>query len=237
MTLINGSGFLSLCQAYRICWISGRFGGGKTSLAYRVAYDLVRYSGYRYVISNIKDIWSEKLSDIVLRDDLVDSVVILDEGGVFLKYGRDVEEYMTLLRKLNIVVLIPSVMPPSNRIRFFRVKRTFNLNRIGLPVWVYKWSISDGFETFSEVFYWWNPQEIFGVYDTKAPPIDDGGVSKWLSKIKTENRERTGYTSVATVDEGDKVDEGEQSLDVLEASENISNSVSLYAESLSKRRH
>jgi hypothetical protein len=239
VSLINGSGFLNLCVAYRICWISGRFGGGKTALAYRAAYELVKSYGYRYVVSNIKDVWKEPLDKIEILNDMADCVLIMDEGGIYLKYGRDVEEYLKLLRKLNIIILIPSVMPPSNRIRFFKVKRISNLQRIGVPLWVYKWSISDGFESFSEQFYWWRPSEIFGVYDTKAPPIDDGGISQWFSKVEKGNRERQGYTSEAVVTGKEQSAEMDQKADadeIFEAAEIITGGISLYADALSKRR-
>lgn len=241
MGFINGETFLALLANYRILWVKGGFGGGKSALAYKVAYELVKSGQFKYIVSNIKDIWSDPVESIEWSEnDTLDAVIILDEGGLFLRFGRDVEEYLTLLRKLNIVVLIPSVLPPSTRVTFFSCQRVMNLKRVGLPVWVMKWTLRYG-EVNQETFFWTEPSEIFGVYDTKAPPNDDAGVSDWLIAKKEEFAKRAGYARSgsrrAAVIEGSGMDAGSGSASaVVEAAERIEGALSLYSEGFTKRR-
>lgn len=243
MGLINAETFVNLVEVYRIIWIKGRFGGGKSALAYRIAYELVKKGFCKHILSNIQDVWSSSFEDIQFdENDLLSTVIIADEGGLFLRYGRDVEEFLTLLRKLNIVLLIPSVLPPSQRVRFFSVQRVMNLNRVGLPMWVYRWTLNYGGEIEKEFFVWYQPSEIFGVFDTKSPPVDDAGISEWLVTKKDEVRKRLGYQAkrrnvIDFDDESSIMDKRESTFDpVLEAAESIEGSISVYAEAVNSRR-
>ncbi|MDZ4221192.1 MAG: hypothetical protein U1D70_19485 [Methylobacter sp.] len=209
MGLINGSGLIELASHYRIIWIQGRFGGGKTALAYQLAMELVRLGRVKYIISNVKDVVSDVPDDVKLDEhDRLNTAIIADEGGVFLRYGRDVEEYLTMMRKLNIILIIPSVMPPSMRVRFFSVRRVMNLAVIGLPIWIYRWKLSYGGEVEKENFAWVDYKDIFGLYDTLGAPVDDGGIGAWLDSAKKEFRRNRGYKEDRGALEGGTLESG-----------------------------
>jgi hypothetical protein len=139
MSLVNAATFIGYCSTFRVVHIGGRYGGGKTSLAWRLAYELVDKGLARYVISNVKSVWSDDPAKITLRQGVyVDAVVILDEGGIFLKTGYDADKFLAFLRKLNITLLIPSVLPPATKARFLSVQRVWNAGVLGLPLWWYR---------------------------------------------------------------------------------------------------
>jgi hypothetical protein len=195
--LLNGDMVLSYLQMYRICWIGGRFGGGKTALAFRLAYELVASGRFRYLISNVDSVWRDDLAAVKPRYEgnrmFADCVVVLDEGGLFLKTGTDAEKYLAFLRKFNICIIIPSVQPPASRVKFMSVQMIFNGYSLGLPFWMYKLVLSYMASKEVDYFTWLNPTEVFGVYDTGGVPTDDAGIGDWLVDFTNEAQQRAGY--------------------------------------------
>ncbi|MEA4910184.1 MAG: hypothetical protein VB089_21360 [Anaerolineaceae bacterium] len=127
---------------------------------------------------------------------LMDTVVVLDEAGLFLKSSQDAEEYQAALRKMNVVILLPSVQPPTSRLKFLTVYRAFNLETLGIPGWLYKYHLKVGYEHESDWFLWWNPSEIYGIYSTEDFPSDDEGIGTWIAGQKDELQRRQGRTRV-----------------------------------------
>ena len=131
--LIGHENFMHTLYGTRTLWIKGDLGSYKTALAYRLAYELMEKKkfGYRYVLSNIPDVWSERPEDVVIRwkkavnsdrqNPFGDAIVILDEGGHFIKNRQDVEMIFDALRKLNVLVIVPSKDEPHRVIRSLRV--------------------------------------------------------------------------------------------------------------------
>ena len=196
MALWAGGQALAYCKLYRVVWMGGRYGGGKTALAFRLAHDLLKNHGYRYLLSNVKSVWTDDPKKIVLRDgQYADAVVILDEGGLFLKSSKDAETFLAFLRKLNVVILIPSVTPPTLKVRSFTIQRVYNLYSYGLPAWVYRWTLSSGHIKETGLFYWVSPPEIFGVYDTLGTPSDDGGLEDIFNDWTVKLQKTAGYTA------------------------------------------
>lgn len=195
MALISAHTFLNYVKDYRVLWLSGRYGGGKTALSYRIAYELVAFYGFRYILSNIKSVWDDRFEDVVLRDGVyADAVVILDEGGLFLETSRDAKAFLAFLRKLNIVLVVPSVTPPASKLQFLSVQRVMDISRIfPLPIWAYRFDLVSGHIRETEMFYWWRPSEIFGVYDTLAFPEDDGGLGRYFNEWTKLAQAHTGY--------------------------------------------
>lgn len=246
MSFYMGDVFLGLVKLYRMVWISGRYGGGKTALSYRIAHYLLETGFVRYVVSNTDSVWSSKLEDVKPRFDdrgmpILDTCVILDEGGLFLKTTKDADEYMAFLRKLNVILLMPSVTPVSSRLRALTVMREFNARIIGLPLWVYKYTLHQGVIRENERFYWFNPQEIYGIYDTYATPVDDVGISDWLAgwvevAVKAYY-DRSGHKRVEKQQPiyGMEVGGGVAG-DALEASENFIQAADVISSSFARRQ-
>ena len=66
--LLNAQLAMGYLRLYRVAFIEGRYGGGKTSLAFRMAHDLLRSGQYRYLLSNVKSVWTDALDTVVPRD-------------------------------------------------------------------------------------------------------------------------------------------------------------------------
>jgi len=159
----------------------GSYGGGKTSACFDLAYQLYMTGRYRYILGNSNSVWTDSPEKVVLRDgSFVDAIVILDEGGLFMRLSTDADQFLLGLRKLNITILVPSVLPPSSRIKTLQIQRTFNGNSFGLPFWLYDYRLNLGSEKEKDWFAIYKPYEIFGIYDTLDYPIDDLYLSEWF---------------------------------------------------------
>jgi hypothetical protein len=182
LQFINAGEFLGMLSAFRILWISGRFGGGKTSLAAMLAAWLLANGKVESVVSNLK------LSFSTLPvTPLYNAAVVLDESWIYLDDRSSVTTYAAFVRKFNHYLLLPSVWPPHNRFTFLSVQRVFNGYAVGLPMWFYRWQL--GMRSVKEKGYFAvaNPAAIFGHYDTEFVPVDDGGIS---DAIKTTGESR-----------------------------------------------
>lgn len=193
----NAGLVLRMIYNYRFCHIGGRFGGGKTAIAYRLAYELMEKFEFRYLLSNVKSVWNDDLSKVELRKDkdgvgrFVDAVIILDEAGEFINSASQARQWLSFLRKLNIVILLPSVMPPYHSMRLLSIRRKWNLFAVGIPYWGYAAKLSAEDDDMKIDFGWWNPSEIYGIYDTLGYPTDADEI---LNKIKTWVSEVSGAT-------------------------------------------
>lgn len=188
--LVNGLPFLSLVRTERVCYFGGRTGSGKTALAFRVAYELVRTGFSRYLLTNVPCVWADSPSDVVVRDgQYLDVCIVLDEAGQFLRMGRDAEAFISAMRKLNVVLLLPSHRPVPRSCDQLRVRMVFDFTLVGLPVWLYavRYRLEKGADKY---YLWWvRPSEIFGVYDTQYFATGDAGLSDWMvgEKAKLAN--------------------------------------------------
>lgn len=195
--LINGNTYISMAKLFRVIYIAGRYGGGKTALAFRTAEELLEKGFCKYLVSNVPNVWQSQVDNIESDEfGCLNTVIILDEGGLFLEDRQSAKEFMVALRKLNVVILIPSVWPPSSKLKMVRTQRTLNGQVFGLNAWAIECSLNYLSQKEKFTFYWQNPSEIFGVYDTRALPIDDAGIGGWLyeriERIKTHDGKITG---------------------------------------------
>lgn len=196
--LIGADNFLGMVSSYRMCWFEGRYGGGKTSLAVRVAYELLKRGKVRYCISNIPIVFRDDPAKVELRDGKrADCVVVLDEAGIYLDTGRDARAFLAFLRKMNIILLMPSVLDVARVLQTFSVQRTVTWNSIGIPLWMYNAKLRSGRQRDSYNFGWWNPSEIFDIYDTEAAPDDDAGlhtyVQEWTRQLQAAAKVKISY--------------------------------------------
>lgn len=185
MPLIGGGLAMSVIEGQHMVWIDGYQGSGKSSLAVRIAHDLLRRGYVKYCISNIPIVFADELEDVIPTGEgsqiRLNCVVILDELGKFLKTGRDVGQFSNFLRKLNVILLGPSVEEPATAFRKLRIERTFDFTNLGIPAWSYMYEIRRGGDRKCDKFIWTNPQEVYGLYDSDAKPIDDAYISEFLN--------------------------------------------------------
>ena len=190
--------FLRMVANYRVVWLSGRFGGGKTSLAVWLAAWLVKNSYARQLVSNIPIIGRSHPPPVPVNN----SVILLDESWMYVDSWTDVKAYAAFLRKANLYLLLPSVWPPHHRLRMLECHRVFNGFVLGLPFWVYRWSLSMASIAEKGYFMLWNPQRCFNLYDTEYIPRDDGGImfaiSSSIGELPKDGRRQVRQTETPT---------------------------------------
>lgn len=177
----------------RIVHIGGSFGSGKTALAFELAYYFWKNYPYRYIFTNIQSVWNDDPSEVVLRDGkFVDAIIIIDEAGVFLKKKSHWDEWDFALRKLNVILLAPSVkkLPVNDEVLY--VERSMNLKRGLIPAWRYGVYLKSRSGEDVVNFNWVKPDEIFGIYSTDDTPLDAKEISAYLKSWLAEREENLG---------------------------------------------
>jgi hypothetical protein len=201
--LSGHEGFFESLSNIRTLWVKGRPGGYKTSLCYRLAYDLLNSDlGYRYFLSNLKDVWSDGLKDIQPRidelgDKYLDSVILLDEGGLFLPSGQALSDIISFVRKYNILFMVPCVSDVPRALKMLRCWPGVNLMNFGIDAIQYHWRVYCEDDEVKGSFWWFNPKEIYGIYSTSDKPVDCKGIDEWL--IEQKNNDTQGKFIKRTV--------------------------------------
>lgn len=205
--MLRGEAFLLAVRNFRLCWIGGRYGSGKTSLAVRLAIEFLHRGWARYIVANFPSVVSDDIQSIPPRD----AVVILDEAGVFLR-DADLDRITAYLRKFNITLLLSSVIPVSQRARTLNIQRLLNYSALGVPMWHYSAQLD--YMRVRELLYlqWWRPSEVHGLYDTTYVAQDDAGIITWLT---------------STVRLYDVAFEGRQAFEIDQAAEKLAGALSL----------
>ncbi len=185
MGLWGGSNIVGLVQEYRLCWISGRFSGGKTSLAYRLAYEYLN-RGYRLISTNAT-VWADSLDHVGLiypdgpeAAPKLRTVVILDEGGLYFKASAQIEQVAAFAAKMDCIYLIPSFFPPVRAAQVVNIQPVWGLKSAGIPLIVYSWRVKLGAFDDRGFFVWWRPSEVYGVYSRQDPGAEPDEVVTWL---------------------------------------------------------
>lgn len=177
---------LNYTWLYRMVWISGRFGGGKTSLAVAIAQWLCAKSYARYIASNIKLLVGKEvgcvdaaeLRRITCKGPVyTDTVILMDESWTIVGKGtgrKQVVDWLAYMRKGNNFLVMPSVLPLVSEVGVLRVERVFNGLGFGLPVWLYRWYLGDHRRGGDRGWYaFLHPARVFGLYDTSAIPSEE----------------------------------------------------------------
>lgn len=159
----------------RRCWLCGRPGGGKSALSVEIALRLIEGAFARSIVSNMALAlpgWTCVITDSVGARDVADSVIILDEGWQELStgvHGGLIRAWLAVLRKKNQYILLPSVMPITRDAAVFKVERVINGLVLGVPAWVYRFSLAGSYRDRGH-FIWWHPSKVFSMYDHMAVP-------------------------------------------------------------------
>lgn len=181
---------LNYVHLYRMLWLSGRFGGGKTSLAIYIALWLVGKGYARYIASNVPLLFGKEVErrDIKAlrrigadgKPEVQHTVILLDEAWQQLgvRKGHNAEDWLAYTRKANNYLLMPSVLPLAKEVQQLKCSRTFNGSTFGVPLWYYWWRLGEGKGEDGDKghFWWWNPSRVFSLYDHTGVPTDDYGI-------------------------------------------------------------
>lgn len=162
----------------KFIWIQGVNRSGKTALAVDISREFLK-SNWR-LISNLNCVWNEQLP-IELDSNLqLNCVVILDEGGIFMRTKESIRHIMGAKGKLNCVFLMPSTEEPHEDLWNGWIEPAERLNnwfvKKFLGVWVYEnlfkiWkfvefdaSSKDGFR--KTIFFQIHPKAVYYLYST-----------------------------------------------------------------------
>lgn len=191
MPLILADEFLGLLQDMRVVHIAGRTGGYKSGLAVRL-FPPFAERGYR-LVSNMSCVWNTPLDEWSLCEDgMLHTMLIIDEGGLYLDSRYAVRQLTAYLSKLDMILVVPSYEQPHKRARTIQVRPIFRLFHMGIPLVVYRWSMRpEGQRKEDRGFFGWlNPQEVFGVYSRQDPGDD---LDEIMATIATRANERKAH--------------------------------------------
>jgi hypothetical protein len=209
--LIGEERVLGILESYRLLWIGGRFGGGKTSLAFRLARPFLE-RGYR-LLTNIRTVWADDPSDIDFIDRFghLRLVVIMDEGGLWLKRNRMVEAMAAYAAKMDCIYIISSFFPPASYFRIFRIQVLYGFRHIRIPLIFYRWFLASYGFSDKGLLIWIRPEEIYGVYSRQDPAVDGNAIVEFMARKVQEYRKiydrDSKDLSVDLIDEGSDLEQ------------------------------
>lgn len=176
---INAGGLFDIVKSYRICWIGGKTGGHKTSFAYALAERFLQ-DGYRLVTNN-RCVWADDPRKVQLNSDgMLKSIVIMDEGGRWIKSSAQMEAVLSYPAKMDVIMLIPSYWPPVRTAQVLSVQALFSMRQTGIPAIVYRWSVRLGAFSDNGYFIWIRPNFYYGLYSRRDPGDSAGPIVDWL---------------------------------------------------------
>lgn len=189
MSFIGSQGFEALVGSYRLLWVRGRFGSGKTAISLKLAeYFLKR--GYR-LITNTPCIWSDGLCGLN-EEHQMKAVVIIDEAGLGLKVKPQLEAMSAYARKMDCIYIFPSFFPPVRSAQVVTLQPLFSMQSIGLPFTVLEWRVNVGGFKEKGWFIWSWTQDVWGIYSTSAPESAIDEIINHLSEQVQKYREAKG---------------------------------------------
>ena len=192
MGLVNAGSLMELVKSYRMVWIGGRFGGGKTSLSYVIAEHYLR-QGYRLVTNN-RCVWADDTNNVQLEDaGKLKAVVLLDEGGLYFKASKQIEQICAYAAKMDVIYLLPTFFPPAPAARVLTIQPVYSLMSAGIPLIVYRWRVKLGAWDDAGGFAWWYPRAIYGIYSRQDPGSDPQEIIDWLVCRMGQYREVYGH--------------------------------------------
>jgi hypothetical protein len=181
MALIHALEVMEELKKQRMMQIEGIVRTCKSALAFRIAYELLTKHGYRQLITNVDSVWTTNRTDITLREGkYLDAVIILDEAGNFLDVGRDAKGYLMGLGKLNTIIISPSTNEIAQRMRYLKCHRLINLAGFGAKGQLYGVKSAYDKKQRGSWFFWQNPSEVYGIYDTLPAAFTDRGIGAFI---------------------------------------------------------
>lgn len=173
---LRGSLFLNTLRNFRFAWIGGRYGGFKTALSVRCGIEFVERGWSKHIITNFPCVVA---TDLHKLDDLRNCYIVLDEAGSWMEED-DLRSTIAFLRKRNLTVVFPSVIPPPIKARMLNIQMTWDLHSIGLDCVVYS-ALLDYMRVKDKYnLWWWRPSETFGLWDTSYVINDDAGIITFI---------------------------------------------------------
>jgi len=194
MSFVGGQVAFATLHGYRMVWLPGPFGNGKTLCAVGMYAQYFMPRGYR-LVSNLETVWTEHdLSKVQLDDNgKLKVFVLIDEGGQYFQDADDVLDVMRNPRKMDYILCFASFHPPARVAQIYQVQPTWSYRSAGIPYIHYQWSAKIGHYKATGHFGWWFFQEMFGTYSSVSPASNPASIRKWLIEKNLEFRQWYGY--------------------------------------------
>lgn len=165
----------------RVCVIHGRLGAGKTLMAMEIAQRYLQ-RGYR-LVTNVRCVWADDPDDVDLgADGALRAVVIVDEGGLYLRTQEQASALSSYARKLDCYVVICGRKLPHADLCPLSIHPWANLAKwLGLPVKLWRYDYVSGPQSYHGYIAqvgWW---AYYGVYDTIDPAGDPREIIAWIA--------------------------------------------------------
>lgn len=190
--LIHAERVIELLEDIRICWITGRLRGGKSSLAFRLSVPFLE-RGYK-LISNCKNVWEDE--NIELRPDGTYKVIcIADEGGRYMRVGVVIDDFMKMAGKIDVINIISSFQEPHKDATIFTIEVQKGLGPVGIPARLYTYRVRHKQVKEQGWFIWALPNECQGIYSTNDPVIGIQKLSDFMERTVREYSYRQGYSA------------------------------------------
>ena len=199
-------------HGYRMAWIPGAYGNGKSLLAMGIYALYFRPRGYQ-LVTNMDTIWNvgQDLDSYKLdADGKLKAFVVIDEGGPWFEEGEDLKDILRNPRKMDYVLAIPSFWPPHRRAQIYQIQPTWSFRSAGIPLINYDWTVKIGTYKAKGSFKWAFFQDLFGTYSSLNPACSPAKIRKWLMERNKDFRKMYGYDDEDAVLDGggDDLDTG-----------------------------
>ena len=192
--ILGASQFLAEFEATRIVCLTGHLGSGKSLISHMIAENYLK-QGYS-LVTNMASVWADDIETVIPDDKgQYHCVVILDEGGLYVRTFKTAQRIHSFARKLDTYVIFSGRKLPHEDLQELTFGIFFNFEKHFLiPVKVYKWEVQQSLGKKYSGFVWViNQKEYYGVYSTLDPGDFPGTLvstfERW-TKIFFETYER-----------------------------------------------
>ncbi len=185
--------FLQTYMGVRQVFIGGRMGGGKTLLAFALMMRLLKDGVIKGVISNVghrltMHPWREPWEEDGKPRCLVGAGLVFDEPWTELDNRTSMSNtniYGAFGRKFESYWAYPSAIQLDSR----QAQLTVRCGIVAVGRRQYEWSYAKGDDIIEEGKFWLkNPAALYGLYDTRAIPMDSMDIDRLMARTIFEHR-------------------------------------------------
>lgn len=219
--LIGAEGLRAELDFHRIVSVMGNLGAGKDLLCHHLAMPYLR-AGYKFY-SNQFSVWNDPLylpsdsSDpyalledvqkadgverLYMRPDIKRRVVVLSEGGRYLRKYEYFEDLTEFARKVDNYFLLPSKRAPHVDLLDLSVYPIVPFKQLlGIEGGVWGYTVETGFRKIKRGTFIFLPErDVIGVYDTKDFTETPNVLLEALRKYITADQKVRGRNGLQTL--------------------------------------
>lgn len=176
----------------RMIAIAGNLGAGKTLIVHDVVRPLLE-KGYRY-ITNYRCVWADNPEDVKPDEfGARHAVIVIDEGGIYLRKFRDVARLSMIARKLDIYLVFSGRKLPHKdlcELTLFPWLDLWSQFLIPIKIWKGVVDASKQYAFFVFQSFWW---QNYGLYSTLDPGAPAEAIIEIVQRWTKEYFARWGY--------------------------------------------